>query len=341
MKLKSIILLLSFLLLAALVLGPLSAPARAESGRRAVDDAYTVGLLHMDDDLYGFYDEIGITWSSGGAPFVDLALYKFPSGSGAFTGDDYLYTAADLDYQFGAGDWTIDLWIYVPTTPAVTQYLYWYGDEADDTDSTSIALLSDLTVQAIICEGITCDTFTSTPSVPLTTWTHVAAARSGTDFYVFVGGVASADTTALTIGVPASSPVVEIGARYGGTSREGYFVGHLDEFRISKGVARWTSDYTPPSAEYQPAPEDTGSPTETFTPTFTFTPTETLTPTLTSTPNYDVLYLNTGTPIAIVERSFTWGEVSLSVIGSTLCMVILLALLITGSIWAVNQRKKG
>jgi len=38
--------------------------------------------------------------------------------------------------------------------------------------------------------------------------------------------------------------------RYNGATPEQYFNGWLDEFRLSKGIARWTADFTPPSEEY-------------------------------------------------------------------------------------------
>jgi hypothetical protein len=30
----------------------------------------------------------------------------------------------------------------------------------------------------------------------------------------------------------------------------GYFAGWMDEIRMSKGVARWTANFTPPAAPY-------------------------------------------------------------------------------------------
>ena len=45
-----------------------------------------------------------------------------------------------------------------------------------------------------------------------------------------------------------------------GTSTDGgggFVAGYIDELRISKGIARWTANFTPPSAEYSedaPAP---------------------------------------------------------------------------------------
>jgi hypothetical protein len=40
--------------------------------------------------------------------------------------------------------------------------------------------------------------------------------------------------------------VFEIGAQNGSN----YFNGWIDEVRISKGIARWTSNFTPPTQPY-------------------------------------------------------------------------------------------
>ena len=49
--------------------------------------------------------------------------------------------------------------------------------------------------------------------------------------------------------VPDASVPLEIARRNIGGS-ECYFNGWLDEFRVSKGIARWTANFTPPAAPY-------------------------------------------------------------------------------------------
>lgn len=74
-------------------------------------------------------------------------------------------------------------------------------------------------------------------------WHHVAVTRQSGTMRLFVDG-ASQGSVASTV-----SFSMPIGTRI--CSREdnaGYFTGHLDDFRITKGVARYTENFTPPGA---------------------------------------------------------------------------------------------
>ena len=64
---------------------------------------------------------------------------------------------------------------------------------------------------------------------------------------MFVNGVAEG-SSAVTSTVGDFTNTVEVGhsSNFGGLPLDGY----LDEFRISMGIARWTSAFTPPTREY-------------------------------------------------------------------------------------------
>ncbi|MCJ8345166.1 hypothetical protein MJH12_06480, partial [bacterium] len=75
-------------------------------------------------------------------------------------------------------------------------------------------------------------------------WTHIAIVRdSSNDIKMYINGTKEGVT------YPNSSPYIgaqiQIGRRYGNNS--GWYQGYMDEIRISKGVARWTSGFTPPN----------------------------------------------------------------------------------------------
>jgi hypothetical protein len=80
-------------------------------------------------------------------------------------------------------------------------------------------------------------------------WQHVALVRSSTDLLLFVGGVLQTAIVGSPIGTISFDAIpynVQIGKGY----NEIYFDGYMDELRISKGIARWTSNFTPPVLEY-------------------------------------------------------------------------------------------
>lgn len=88
-----------------------------------------------------------------------------------------------------------------------------------------------------------------TDNSPLNTWVHLAVTRRGSTVRGFQGGVLQftqgGDSTlaaahAITVGGANES---DWGANHG-------FVGELDEFRITNGVARYTADFTPPTQPF-------------------------------------------------------------------------------------------
>jgi hypothetical protein len=81
------------------------------------------------------------------------------------------------------------------------------------------------------------------------TWYHVALVKNGTSGYMaFVDGTQVGTTQTDTSTMPDFAAVLAIWTRTTGS----YFAGWMDELRISKGVARWTGNFTPPTSAYAP-----------------------------------------------------------------------------------------
>jgi len=77
------------------------------------------------------------------------------------------------------------------------------------------------------------------------TFTHVALVRSGTTLTSYIGGVAGGTpyTVATTIGGNLALTIAnDLGAAY--------WPGNFDSIRITKGVARYTANFTPPSLPF-------------------------------------------------------------------------------------------
>jgi len=77
----------------------------------------------------------------------------------------------------------------------------------------------------------------------LNTWQHVAVSRNDANLRFFVNGTQQGATQDLTgITFSNSTALLESGNS---------FNGWIDELQLAKGIARWTSDFTPPVAAYQ------------------------------------------------------------------------------------------
>jgi hypothetical protein len=86
-------------------------------------------------------------------------------------------------------------------------------------------------------------------SISTSTWYHLAVSRSGTSTKLFVNGVQGGSTYTDSTNYVSTTPSF-IGALYDGSSLNGY----IDDLRITKGFARYTSNFTAPTAAFS----DTG-----------------------------------------------------------------------------------
>lgn len=214
----------------------------------AVDDGYTVVLLHMNgtDASTTFTDESGKTWTAGGNAQIDTAQSKFGGASGLFDGTgDYIYTADSADFDF-PGDFTIDFWVRLNATGTL-QVLY------DGRPTSTNGLYPTIYLSAtakIMFYTNSADRITGSTTLSTGTWYHVALARSGTSTKLFLGGSQEGSTYSDSnsyINGTARPILGELGTGTGNALN-----GWLDEVRISKGIARWTDSFTPPTAEYAP-----------------------------------------------------------------------------------------
>ena len=84
----------------------------------------------------------------------------------------------------------------------------------------------------------------------INTWYHVAWTRDGNDdFRMFVDGTQVGSTINSTITLHNSTSDLQIG-RFRSTPNQRPFYGNIDEFRITKGVARYTSNFTAPTVPF-------------------------------------------------------------------------------------------
>ena len=217
----------------------------------AVDDSYTKTLFHMDgaDASTTFTDESGKVWTTNGNAQIDTAQSVFGGASGLFDGTgDYLSLAENTDFDFGTGDFTIDLRVrrngnntnyngLVSTHHYVEPDSNGWGAGFDNGNKVRFTNNGDTKV-------------TSTTTLTDLTWYHVAYVRYGNTLSLYVNGT-SEDTDDVT-GVSFNSyDGITIG-RWGANQNNYYLVGWLDEVRVSKGVARWTTNFTPPTRAYYP-----------------------------------------------------------------------------------------
>lgn len=200
-----------------------------------------VSLLYFNGVNGGtsFPDETGMTWTANGTIQTSTAAAEFGTSSmypGASTG--YLTGATSANFGFGTGDFTIDGWLRGTATIAY-KCLF-------DTGYTStgmaiyVSTSSDTKLHVYIASS---SVLNSTSSITTTGFDYFEVNRSAGTLRIFINGV-------LQASVANSSNLGASQAPYLGNNHavNNQFQIYLNEFRVTKGVARNISNYTPPTA---------------------------------------------------------------------------------------------
>lgn len=86
-----------------------------------------------------------------------------------------------------------------------------------------------------------------TTNLAYNTWHHVAITRSGSTVYLLANGAVDRSFTKSNNFTDSPTPTIGSSSLYTGSN----LVGYIEDFRITKGLARYTSSYTIPSAALQ------------------------------------------------------------------------------------------
>lgn len=188
------------------------------------------------------------TVTANGDAQLDTAQNKFGSASVFFDGSgDSLMLTDSSDWDFGGGNFTIDLWIRLNgnnKAQAILQrdeYNYEYALFVNSNNTVTFTSYSG---------GATRWSVTSTSTMSTSAWKHVAAVRNGSSQMLFIDGARQGSDGNYSGSLADGSAGLRLGTNEGGAIG---FDGWMDEIRISKGIARWIEDFTPPSAEYSSA----------------------------------------------------------------------------------------
>jgi hypothetical protein len=189
---------------------------------------------------------------------ISTAQSKFGGASIAFDGTgDYLTTPVSAEYTLGAtGDFTVEFWIFPDGSQGSNAGVI--GNLANwstDFEKSFQFVMNDGgsggdRIRFLNSSGTS--TGTSTGILTLNGWNHVAAVRVGSTITLYVNGVsAGSQTTNQDYSALRGLFLGLSGLPASGSIR--FFKGYLDEVRITKGVARYTSNFTPPDAPFPDA----------------------------------------------------------------------------------------
>jgi|GEM_PF-687126 len=226
-------------------------------------DATTKLLLHMNG-THGSttFTDTGATVHSvtaNGDAKLTTADKKFGSASGEFDGTgDYLSLSDSDDWDFDSGEFTIDFWY---NTDDVSYGLGVHDGvwEIQTDDSNYIEMYrSGNTLLFSMRNAGTSEVYMGATGLVADTWHHVALIRGwggdSNDWALCLDGVQLGLDPNENHDVGNYTGDFNIGLTNDGIINGGaaaYMNGTIDEFRVVKGRALWTANFTPPTREYE------------------------------------------------------------------------------------------
>jgi hypothetical protein len=212
-----------------------------------VADAYTT-LLHHFNGVIGsggaafLPEETGKAVTLAGNTAISATQSKFGGYSGYFPAASSLTVAAQSDLFLANTDFTIEFWLFVEDNIPN----YWCGVIL--LAGSGVATLQIEIEKAAKRLWSSYGNSYGTAVVVGTGWKHIAIVNSvsGNTFKIYVDGVLDVNVASyfqsagsapcyVTLGTPAAN---EDGNRY------------IDELRITKGIARYTANFTPPASAF-------------------------------------------------------------------------------------------
>lgn len=176
---------------------------------------------------------------------VSTAQAKFGTTSVYFDGSgDCLVTPNNTVLDLGGGDCTAECWVYFNST-ANYPHLFEIGTSA------AVRGVVYQTGGNIRVYSNGADRIIGSTAISTGIWYHVALARVSGTYTLYVNGV-SQGTYAGTV-FPNAPSELHVGFQAFNGSAADYLNGYIDDLRITKGYARYTSNFTPPAAAFPTA----------------------------------------------------------------------------------------
>ena len=203
-----------------------TSPLTAISGTSLLTNFTNAGII--DNTMINNLETVGNAQ-------ISTAQSKFGGGSMYFDGTgDYLTMSNNPNINLDSGNFTIEMWLY-PTGDTQNFSLFAKAGSFElkcDTNRWVWQILPSTNVFV-----------TNGNLAPANTWKHVALVRNGATTTVYIDGTAYTQGTSANA-VTNTNPLT-IGAGAGGT-----YTGYINDFRFTKGYARYTATFTPATSAF-------------------------------------------------------------------------------------------
>ena len=184
--------------------------------------------------------DTGATTSTDQSIFYGTS-YKFTGG------DDYISFGDVNDWYFN-GDFTVEGWVWFDANPTSSEAIIsqWLTD-GGSSRNFAIYHKEDGSIEAIQSRSTGNHNVSTSKSLVNDRWYHVAMVLSGTTLSLYLDGLLQQSTT-VTGSANNSGMKLMVGAEDNGSGSGAYILqntSYFQDFRIYKGVAKYTADFTP------------------------------------------------------------------------------------------------
>ena len=174
---------------------------------------------------------------------VSTSVKKYGTGSLKFGGSgDYMDLPSIPQYAFGSGDFTIEGWIYWDSSKATDQIFIDFRPTTTNGAYPTLFLNSSGQINFYASNGVRI----TSSAITTNTWTNFALVKNSGTTKLYVNGTQSGSSyTDSNSYLQSRLRLGDSGFNIGdGAGYKGY----LDDIRITNGLARYTTTFTPPTA---------------------------------------------------------------------------------------------
>jgi hypothetical protein len=157
---------------------------------------------------------------------------------------DFLSIPSSPGMAFGNANFTLECWIYIAAPN--DSPIYEGRSTGPSTAGFTLTALSSTVIRIFSGSAL----ISATVANYANTWTHVAVVRNSGTTTLYVNGISGGTTTSLG-NMSNSQPLIGGGRYSSDNSVTASFNGLISDFRITRGVARYTANFTPPAAAFK------------------------------------------------------------------------------------------
>ncbi len=186
---------------------------------------------------------------------VSTAQAKWGAGSVFFDGSgDYLYLPKSSPLDMGSGNFTLEWWMYPTTTSQLaTASIIASGNATWSTGAVVVDCGSNASNKVRFVTYPNGVAVGDSNAWTVNTWTHFACVRNGNTLTLYRNGTSVASNPSMNTWQNTINFNFNNATKIGGGHWDGatsYFTGYIEDLRITKGVARYTSNFTAPTAPF-------------------------------------------------------------------------------------------